>query len=117
MDNPGLPWSILDSHDNLDDLVDTWYRLFHSVINLHLPLKTCRVELPKQLDWIDSEILSAMHTRDTFARARDFTNWKIWKIIVNGLIKKEGKKSYYTTILNKQFSGSYPFKQCENPYF
>ena len=38
-DLDNLPWSILDSYDNVDDLVDTWYRLFHSVVNLHLPLK------------------------------------------------------------------------------
>ena len=77
-----------------------------------------------QPEWMDAQILDAMHIRDTFARARDFTNWRIWKNKVNKFIK-EGKKSYYITILNKNkdnpqnfwknFKEIIPSKYSKNP--
>ena len=39
-----IPWSVLDSFDNIDDAVSAWNYLFTEVANVHAPIKSCPVK-------------------------------------------------------------------------
>ena len=40
------PWSLLDSCDNVDYMLDIWYRLFNSVVDIHLPVEKKNCQAP-----------------------------------------------------------------------
>ena len=48
-------WNILDTTDNVDDMLELWYSLFFTVIDKHLPIKKKRVENPSQPEWLSQE--------------------------------------------------------------
>ena len=49
------PWSIIESFDNPSDALDTWYNIYNSIVDLHVPGCVKRVKslmLPK---WMESQ--------------------------------------------------------------
>lgn len=42
------PWHITSTFDDVDECLDTWYKLFTSIIDQHLPWKERRVKLKQQ---------------------------------------------------------------------
>ena len=96
-------WNILDTTDNVNDMLELWYSLFFTVIDKHLPIKKKRVKYPSQPEWLSQEIKQAMKTRDIYASNKDLDRWRLWKNKVNKLISK-AKSSYYLTLLSSNKS-------------
>lgn len=38
MDLQAVPWSIINSFEDINDAISTWYTLFLDVVNMHVPL-------------------------------------------------------------------------------
>ena len=63
-----VPWSVIESIDNIDDKWSMWKDLFLDVVNVHAPLKKRRYRLKPSLPWINSSILHRIRQRDKFRR-------------------------------------------------
>ena len=50
--------------DDINDIVDAWYKILKAVINEHLPLKQKRVKRRNQPKWFNVNILKEISTRD-----------------------------------------------------
>ena len=89
-----VPWDVIKVFDTVDDALDSWYSLFTDVIDKHVPLKQHRVKKVKQPDWLTSEIIDSIKTRDHFKAIGDMTQYKIWRNNVVNQIKKAKKNNY-----------------------
>ena len=58
------PWVCAFLFDDINDIVDAWYKILKAVVNEHLPLKQKRVKRRNQPKWFNVNILKEMRTRD-----------------------------------------------------
>ena len=68
--------------------------MFSDIIDKHVPLKQHRVKKVKQPDWLTSEIIDSIKTRDYYKAIGDMTQNKIRRNNVVSLIKKAKKNNY-----------------------
>ena len=59
----GVPWSVVESFDDLNDTVSTWNTLFVDVANRHAPIKKLRTKRAIK-PWITKEVKDVMAERD-----------------------------------------------------
>ena len=93
-DIASVPWSVIESFDDINDAVVAWNNLFVDVANQHAPLKRIRTNhATKRLPWITNKIKELMAERDyalrvakrsgnqeqwiEYRRLKNFTNRKI----------------------------------------
>ena len=89
-----VPWDVIKVFDTVDDALDTWYSLFSDVIDKHVPLKQHRVKKIKQPEWLTSEIIDSIKTRDHYKAIGDTDQYKKWRNDVVNLIRKAKKNNY-----------------------
>ena len=58
-----VPWQVLETFDDLDDVVEAWSGLFLEVLNQPAPVRKVRVQA-KSLPWIDDELRMLMRQRN-----------------------------------------------------
>ena len=58
-----IPWEIVDTFDDVNDMVQIWNSLFLEVVDNHAPVKHHRVKKYRQSDWLFPEILDAIKDR------------------------------------------------------
>ena len=68
--------------------------MFSDVIDKHVPLKQHRVKKIKQPEWLTSEIIDSIKTRDHYEAIGDTDQYKKWRNNVVNLIRKAKKKNY-----------------------
>ena len=51
--------------DDINDIVDAWYKILKAVVSEHLPVIQKRVKLRNQLKWLNVNILKEISTGDT----------------------------------------------------
>ena len=56
------PWSIIESFYNPSDALNTWYNIYNSVVDLHVPSRVKRVKSLMLLKWMDKSILASIRT-------------------------------------------------------
>ncbi len=93
-----VPWSIIDTFDNINDALETWYVLFLDVVNVHAPLTEIRVKRAKQPDWFNDEIVKVMDQRDHFKSIKDENMYKHWCNKYVQLSRHSKTESYQTAI-------------------
>ena len=59
-----VPWEILSSCDDVNEMVCIWNSLFLEVVNKHAPLRQHRVRRPHQPEWLTPEILDHIKERN-----------------------------------------------------
>lgn len=59
-----VDWSVIQSCDNTDDMLDKWRDLFLTVVDKYAPTKTQRVKKQLQPEWLTPDILDTMRERD-----------------------------------------------------
>ena len=59
-DLQSVPWDIMKSFDDTDDIMEAWLDLFLQVVDKHVPIKQHRVKHKNQPHWTTLEILDAM---------------------------------------------------------
>ena len=95
------PWDCTFLFDDINDIVDTWYKIFKAVVNKHLPLKQNRVKCRNQPKWFNVNILKEIRKRDNSLKKarksnleRDWDLYKQEKNSVSSLIRRR-KQAYY----------------------
>lgn len=91
-----------------DDALDLWTSMVEGIINEHAPWREKRVKHPKQPEWMTSEILEAIITRDKYIKAKDHVNHRIWRNNVVSLIRK-AKRDYYVNLIEQNKHDSKKF--------
>ena len=91
--------------DDKDEALRVWTDLFMDVVSKHTPLKVHRVKNEIQPNWLTTEILDAMKTRDQFKARGNHAKYKEWRNKITSMIKK-AKKSYYQSLLENKKSNT-----------
>ena len=89
------PWDCAFVFDDINDIVDAWYKILKAVVNEHLPLKQKRVKRRNQPKWFNANILKEIRTRDNSLKKarksnleRDWDLYKRAKHSVSSLIRR-----------------------------
>ena len=93
------PWSIIEACDDLNQCFQEFIAIFNTVLNKHAPLKSRRVKRIVQPEWINSDILDAIKTRDYFKKHGNIESYKLWRQEVKYLVTSS-KHNHYNTIIN-----------------
>ena len=87
------PWSIIESFDNPSDALDTWYKIYNSIVDLHFPGCVKRIKSPMLPKWIDKSILASIRTRNRLKKrgtnAASWLEYKTYRNKVTFQIKKQ----------------------------
>ena len=100
-----IPWSVVESFDDLNDAVSAWNTLFIDVANCHAPIKKLRIKRPIK-PWITKELKELMAERDyAFKVARrsgkeqgKWDNFRKLKNLTNRKIKA-AEALYYKNLI------------------
>ena len=106
-----VPWNVIETFDDVDDCLDTWYKLFLVVIDKHLPWKERRVKRKQQPKWLTDDIIQCMSKRDQFKRRNDTVNYKATRNRCVALIRR-AKTEYYKSCLNNRKGDSRELWRC-----
>ena len=101
-DLQAVPWDLIKLFDDTDDILEAWTDLFLQVVDKNIPIKQHRVKRKTQPDWLSSDILDAMKTRDRHKSLGNENEYKSWRNKVNKLIKQSKKDQYQTFIENNK---------------
>ena len=70
-----VPWSAIESTNDVDDALFFWESLLNGVVDDHAPMKTKRVKC-KQSSWLTNKLLELRRDRDYHRRKARFSNSK-----------------------------------------
>lgn len=93
-----VPWEIIQTFDNVDDIVLAWSSLFLEIINKHAPIKIHRVKKKYQPDWLTPEILDHMKERNKYKLNGNTEAYKRLRNEISWLIEQAKKETYQTKI-------------------
>ena len=94
------PWQVLETFDDLDDVVEAWNVLFLEILNRHAPAQKIRVRA-KSLPWVDDELRVLMRQRDWLHKkaieSGDNDLWDIYRAARNhvNVELKRSKAEYF----------------------
>ena len=75
------PWDCAFVFDDINDIVDAWYKILKTVVNEQLPLKQKRVKRRNQPKWFNANILKEIRTRDnSLKKARKSNLERDWDL-------------------------------------
>ncbi len=106
-----VPWSVVETFENPNDALDTWYKLYENVLDDHAPIKKKRVKYWHQPKWINKDILDGIHQRDKLFRQKKFDEYKKQRNAVKSMIAK-AKKKYYSDEITNNKGNSGKLWQC-----
>ncbi|MCG8032729.1 MAG: hypothetical protein JAY75_14385 [Candidatus Thiodiazotropha taylori] len=89
-----VPWEIIETFDNIDDVIEVWNTLFLEVVNKHAPLKVHRVKRKYQPDWLTPEILDCIKERDKYKINDNMLEYRRLRNKVSTLIDNAKRNSY-----------------------
>ena len=97
-----VPWDLIQSCEDVNDMVSVWEQLFLEVIDAHAPLRKRRVK-NKSSPWLKPSIKKQMYHRDYLKRQALKTGsgklWEDYKLARNQInfAIKHAKKEFLTT--------------------
>ena len=109
-DPENAPWSLIETCDDVDVMIDHFEMIFLNVLNTHAPIKRRRVKHPRIPEWITEEIKAAMREIDRYARIDDKANWRKKRNFVTRLLEKS-KWAYFKNLIDinkKNRNGHWP---------
>ena len=77
----------------------TWYDAFLPGIEKHAPLRRKRVQHPTLPQWLSTDIIKAMKTRDKLKKDKKFDDYKRHRNKVTNLVRA-AKKAYFEKLIN-----------------
>ena len=94
--------------DDIDDILETWEKLFNDAVDTHCPWREKRVKRPNQAPWMTKGILEQLRLRDTLLKsARKFKNpddWELYKRARNESVNmiKTAKYKFYSNCFEEK---------------
>ena len=102
-----VPWDIIRIFDDTNDILNAWTDLFLEVVDANVPIKQHRVKRKNQPEWITSDLLDAMKTRDRHKSLDNETEYRHWRNKVTTMLRESKQEKYQTYIeSNKGKPGS-----------
>ena len=89
-----MPWEIIESFDDVDDIVSAWMTLFTETLDKHAPIKSHRIKRKYQPDWITPEILDLIKDRNKSKLNGNMEGYKILRNKVSAMIDIAKKETY-----------------------
>ena len=103
-----VPWEIIQTFDDTDDIPEAWLSLFLEVVNNNVPIRQHTVKHRNQPRWLTPEILDAIKVRDRYKALNQENEYKVWRNKVTRLIRLSKKEKYETYIdQNKKQAGKH----------
>ena len=93
-----VPWEIIATFDDVDDMVQTWNRLFLEIVDKHAPIKQHRIKRNHQPEWLTSEILDLMKERDNYKINGKMNEYRLLRNKLTTMIDKAKKEMYQNKI-------------------
>ena len=105
-----VPWSGMDTFDDVDSHWEYWRSLFTQIVDLHIPVKKARVRA-KTLPWIGKEVRKLMKARTYYCtkakKSKKVEDWEQYRRLRNRVTweLKKAKLQYFDD-LSHQASGN-----------
>ena len=93
-----VPWEIIESFDDVDDIVSAWMTLFTETLDKHAPIKSHRIKRKYQPDWLTPEILDLIKDRNKCKLNGNMEGYKILRNKVTAMIDIAKKETYQCKI-------------------
>ena len=93
-----VPWEIIESFDDVDDIVSAWMTLFTETLDKHAPIKSHRIKRKYQPDWLTPEILDLIKDRNKSKLNGNMEGYKILRNKVTAMIDIAKKETYQCKI-------------------
>ena len=93
-----VPWDIIRIFDDTNDILNAWTDLFLEVVDANVPIKQHRVKRKNQPEWITSDLLDAMKTRDRHKSLGNETEYRHWRNKVTTMLRESKQEKYQTYI-------------------
>ena len=93
-----LPFDDVFNYSDPNQALDLWYKYFFSVLDLHAPVRQRRVKHPQLPQWLTSEIVRAMSSREQLKKLKMFEEYKKARNIVKNMIR-DSKRSYFSKLV------------------
>ena len=90
------------SEFNVDNDFTSWYSIIQKHMNTHAPIKTRRVKSQRLPEWCTPEILSARRMRDSFKKAKNWSQYKIYRNKTQDLIRKAKRHHFSASIVSQK---------------
>ena len=90
------------SNKHVDGDFTLWLLIFQGKLDKHVPIKPRRVKSKRLPDWFTPDILSTRRTRDTFKRAKHWTQYKLYQNKTRNLIRTAKKKHFSESITSEK---------------
>ena len=91
-------WTDIETMNDVDSIMETWYSMFTQIVDKHAPVKTQRVKRNIQPDWLTSEILDIMKERDKCKKNGNLKLYKTLRNRVSFLIRTSKETTYQSKI-------------------
>ena len=95
------PWDCAFVFENINDVVDAWYKLFNSVLDEYLPQIQKRVKREVQPKWFSNEISQEIKKRDMLLKkarkSQTESDWSEFKRVKNKVTEliRDTKSNYF----------------------
>ena len=86
------------SNSSVDEDFTLWYSIVQRNLDKHAPIKTRRVKSKRLPDWFTSDILNARRTRDYYKRAKNWSQYKLYRNKTRDLIRKAKRRHFSESI-------------------
>ena len=113
-----IDWNPVLQQTNVNESLKCFSEKMNSIIDRHVPIRQHRVKKMHQPDWLNSEIIDAMKSRDKFKIRGDIVNYKLYRNKVTALIYDAKRSAYEKKINDGQNDPSSIwklFKEFRNP--
>ena len=118
-DLQNLPRYKIENTNNVNDALNMWESMFHSVIDRHIPKKSKRVKSAPS-PWLTHNIKQKMYTRDYLhrkaIRSNDTCDWDVYKAARNQVtaMLRKAKSDYYRDKISHCSNSSELWKELKD---
>ncbi len=99
-----VSWYSLDMIPDPNDALAMWYHMFEQVLNVHTPTRKKRVKHWHQPEWLNQDILTAIHYRNHLFKQQRFNEYKKQRNLVKREIRRARRDFYHTMVTNQRNS-------------
>ena len=94
------------SNSSVDEDFTLWYSIVQGNLDKHALVKTRRVKSKRLPEWFTSDILNARRTRDYYKRAKNWSQYKLYRNKTRDLIRKAKRRHFSESIESNKDPGT-----------
>ena len=106
-----VPWHLIESNNDPNEALSLWYQMFEDVLNIHAPMRKKRVKYWHQPEWLNQDILGAIHLRDQLCKQKQFAEYRKQRNVVKCKIRK-ARRDFYAKIISGNQGDAKKTWQC-----